>query len=210
MLKKLTLASAILLTSSTVAFADNMVPYLGVDVGYDSSHFKLKDVTGVSQSSNSNGWFGNLAGGLGWSFEPRFYLGLEAFGLYSSVASSTKVINTASGPSNARLRLKYSYGISALPGFKFTDSTMMYLRAGLVRSRFDLHQDLPPATASSNWSKNTVSGGQLGIGLSIAQGNKWSERIEYTYSQYRSFNAFGNTIRFYDNQFKVGVAYNFC
>lgn len=212
MLKKTGITIAILLASFTTAFADNMLPYFGGEIGYDTGKWKLKDVTGVKTTRNSNGMFGGLFAGLSFPLAPKFFVNAEIFGNESSTSTSNQVINIAGGGTAvAKMRMKYSYGGGLLPGLKFNNCVMAYLRAGYIRSAFYLHQSVVPVGSGSNWSKNQVGGGQFGVGLQgiVDSAGNWGVRGEYDYVTYNSFTAFGNTISPRDNQFKIGVLYNF-
>lgn len=215
MFKKIGISAAILWMSSTAAFSDCMLPYLGGEIGYDTGKWKVKDVTSVKTTWNSNGVYGGLFAGLSWALAPKFFVNTEIFGNESSTSTSNHTINIAGGgTSQAKLRMKYSYGGSLMPGIKFNPVFMAYLRAGVIRSAFYLHQSIPPVTTSvnnSNWSKNNVAGGQFGVGVQtiIDHAGNWGVRGEYDYVTYNSFTAFGNTISARDNQFKIGVLYNF-
>lgn len=210
MLKKISIA--ILLMSSTAAFADNMLPYLGAEIGYDTGKWKIKDVTGVKNTQNANGGLGGLFAGLSWTLAPQFVVNTEIFGNESSTSTSNQTINiTGGGTSQAKMRMKYSYGASLLPGFKFNNAGMLYLRAGYLRSLFAWHQSIPPTTATSNWGYTNAGGGQFGIGLQATVGEygNWGIRGEYDYVTYNTFTVFNNTVTARDNQFKIGVLYNF-
>ncbi len=212
MLKKTGITIAILLASSAAAFADNMLPYLGGEIGYDTGKWKLKDVTGIKTTRNANGVFGGLFAGLSFPLAPHFVVNAEIFGNESSTSTSNQVINIAGGGTAvAKMRMKYSYGGGLLPGLKFNNCVMAYLRAGYIRSAFYLHQSVVPAGSGSNWSKNHVGGGQFGVGIegTVDSAGNWGVRGEYDYVTYNSFTAFGNTISPRDNQFKLGVLYNF-
>ncbi len=212
MLKKIGMSVAIILASSTAAFADPMLPYFGGEIGFDTGKWRFTDITGVKTTFNSNGGIGGLFGGLSWSLGQNFGVNTEIFGNYSSTSTSTQQINvTGGGTSQDNLRMKYSYGASLLPGFKFYNGSMIYLRAGFIRSLFELHQTVPPATATSKWGYKNVGGAQFGVGAEAALGNlaNWGIRGEYDYVTYNSFSVFSNTVSARDNQFKIGVLYNF-
>ena len=211
MLKKPKILTAILLMSSTAAFADNMLPYLGAEVGYDAGKWQIKDATSVKTTPSATGGFGGLFAGLSWNLAPQFVLNTELFGNESSTSTSNQTINIAGGgTSQAKMRMKYSYGVSLLPGFSFQNNAgMVYLRAGYIRSLFAWHQSIPPSTAKSNWGYTHVGGGQFGVGIQGNLGEAWGIRGEYDYVSYTTFTVFNNNITARDNQFKVGVLYNF-
>ncbi len=211
MFKKIGISVAVLFATSSVTFADTALPYLGGEVGYDTGKWKLKDVTSVKGTQNANGVFGGLFAGISWTLASRLAVNTEIFGNEDSTSTSNQTINIANGgTSQAKMRIQYSYGGSLMPGLKFNSAAMIYLRAGVIRSLFKLHQAIPPAGSTSSWGRNNATGGQFGIGIQGDLGNAWGVRGEYDYVTYNSFTIFGNTISPRDNQFKIGVLYNFC
>jgi len=210
MFKRIGTIVALLLTGCTAVYADGMLPYFGGEIGYDTGKWKIRDVTGAKVTPKSNGALAGLFAGLSWTLAPKFIVNTEIFGNYSSTGTSNQTINiTGGGTTQASMRMRYSYGATLMPGFKFNEAAKIYLRAGVIRSLFNLHQTTPPVGAGSNLSQNNVGGGQFGVGIQGDVGNAWGVRAEYDYMTYNSFTAFGNTISPRDNQIKVGVLYNF-
>lgn len=210
MWKKLTAVSVFLWMGSTVALADSMLPYFGAEVGVANGNWQIKDTALENTNANENGTLGNLFTGLSWTFGQQGYLGLELFGGATSARTSVRQISVNSSPTDAKLRMKYSFGASFLPGIKFTDATLVFLRLGGIRSRFELNQAVVPVSATSNVDKSTISGGQVGVGLQATFANNWGVRGEYDYTAYRTFTAFSNKISARDNLIKAGIFYNFC
>lgn len=210
MFRKTFVACIILLASSAAVASGPEVPYLGAKLGLDWGHWRVRDVSGAHTNFSSNGMYGGFFAGVGWDATPQFYLAGEIFGDGSSTNTSTKTINTGTVPASVNMRLRYSYGGSILPGYIINPAALVYLRLGGIRSRFDFHQTVVPSYATSNLSKKTVTGGQVGIGLQGNFSNNFSVRGEYNYTSYRSFNSFGNIICARDNLINVGVLYNFC
>ena|SRR6185312_5053387 len=211
MFKKIGISTALFLISTSTALAtDVMLPYFGAEVGYDTGKWKLRDATSVQTTSSSNGVFGGFFGGLSFTLAQRIFANIEVFGNESSTSIDSQQVNLAGGgTSQVKLRMKYSYGGAVLPGFKFTDAVNGYLRLGILKSRFELHQAIPPAGSSSNWGDNNATGGQLGLGIQGNINDLWGVRAEYDYVTYNSFTIFGNNISAHDNQFKIGVLYKF-
>jgi opacity protein-like surface antigen len=209
MIKKMVIASAILLTSSTAVFADVVVPYVGAELGYDSGRWKIKDVTGYSQTASAYGAIGGLFVGLGWMVD-RLYLGGELFGSANSAQTNTRQVNTSTVPANVIMRSRYTWGASVIPGFRFNSAALLYFRLSALRTRFAFHQTVVPAGSGSNLSLTNVTGGQAGIGLQGDWGNHWGARVEYDYTKYKTFSTFRNSITARDNIVKVGLLYNFC
>lgn len=208
MLKKILVAVATLLASSSIAFAET-IPYLGADIGFNSGNVKLKDTSNNNTNYGYHGYLGGLFAGIGTDYNQNTYLGVEAFGKESSAVTGTKTISTPRGLANDKIRMRYSYGVSFIPGYKFTEGTMLYMRLGVIRSRYELHQTLPPASATSNTDRNTATGAEFGLGAETCINRDWAIRGEYDYSTYRSFTSFSNKITPRDSQFNIGLIYKF-
>ncbi len=211
MIKKMVIASAILLASGTAAYADVTVPYVGAELGYDSASWKIKDVTGQSQTASAYGAIGGLFIGLGYMVD-RLYLGGELFGSANSAQTNTRQVNTATTPftANVIMRSRYTWGASIIPGFRFNPAALLYFRLSALRTRFAFHQAAAPAGYGTNLSLTNVTGGQAGIGLQGDWGNHWGARVEYDYTKYKTFSVFRNSVTARDNIVKVGLLYNFC
>ena len=202
----------LLLASTTSAFADDStVPYLGGSLGVNQDNMRLRDPTYVYTNFWATGLTGSIFGGFAWSND-QFYVAGEGFGTELTARSSTKTINTGSGTTSAILRMRYSYGGSILPGLKIktADDMVVYIRLGAVKTRFELHQTVVPSGSTSNISKTTASGGQIGIGVQGYVARAIALRGEYDYSGYRTYTAFNNKITPHDNQLSIGLIYQFC
>ncbi len=207
MLKRIAMACAILITS-TCAFAQSSVYYIGADLGLDYGNWKFKDVSGISRTLSANGTFGNLFMGAGETYQ-KLYIGLEIFGNESSTRTDTVVINTSTVQASDKTRMRWTYGLSLLPGIRFSEAALMYIRLSGLRSRFDVHQTVVPSTATSNIDKEMATGGQVGLGFQGTINCNWGFRAEYDYNAYHTFSSFGNKITASDNQVKLGVLYFF-
>ncbi|RDI38378.1 outer membrane protein [Aquicella lusitana] len=200
MLKKFLLASAILAATSTAAFADG--PYVGASLGAEAGSFNLKDDSGSSVDFGGRGAVGSIFGGYGATVNQNIYLGGEVFANLTSTSADIKVDSDNVKDS---IKNKYGYGISFIPGVMLSDHTMVYGRAGLVRSRFEVKESAP---VSSSQSK-TLTGGQLGIGIQTSLTQNVDLRGEYDYTSYRSANFSGNKLSPATDQFNLGLIYKF-
>jgi opacity protein-like surface antigen len=204
MLKKILATSAVLAVSSSVAMADGA--YLGANLGYESGTWNLKNSAGSSTPFNASGVNTGLFGGYGKAVNQIYYLGGEAFLDWSTTQSATK--NIANGVTG-KLRTTYGYGLSFIPGIKVATDTLAYARVGIVRTRFELTQDPAPTTNSKFTTGNTVTGGQLGLGVLTHLTTNVDLRGEYVYTSYRSFDAYGSKISPNNSMLNVGMVYNF-
>lgn len=216
MLRKMMIASAILATSTSIAFADG-APYLGASIGLNNNTFKLKDANSNKTNFNANGVNGGVFGGYGATVSQHVYLGGEGFISGGSLNSSTKNINN--GNATAKLQSTYSYGLDFMPGFKMTDATMLYAKAGVVATRFELTENATNAGVNTGSyinngsSAQTIGGGRLGLGVQTAVNKNVDFRGEFVHTAYNSFSTFGapfkNSVRPSNNQLNFGLAYKF-
>lgn len=200
MLKKLVIASAVLLTSTTVfagpsykgeampqpapcpVYTYSAGPYIG---------FSLGDRTNFSNTSRAfKGADFNLSGGYGAMLTPDFYLAGELF-----VLGTAKVAEYET--STLSIQSTWSYGASILPGYMLNERVLGYLRGGVIRTRF-------------NRQHGDATGGQFGLGLQTALDHNWDLRAEYIWTWYNGIsNGPVSTANPRSTQFNVGVVYKF-
>lgn len=161
-MKKIILASAILAATVGVTSV-SASPYVGASVG-------------VNVNSSTNAVGGNpgvfrgipvkLFAGYGTMLGQSFYLAGEVLGTLGTGDIST----------SNNMKTSYGMGASVLPGVMLNDNAMMFVRAGVVRSRF------PSVGKMSN-------GGQLGLGMQTSLTQNMDVRGEYTYTEYSNVGA---------------------
>jgi opacity protein-like surface antigen len=176
MFKKIVTASAIIAMSSTTAFA-GAAPYVGADLG-------INTLTS-SSGTNYRGIPLNIFAGYGSTINTNLYMGGEIF-----LTPFTGRISSAGGNG---LRTTYSYGVDILPGVMFSDHTLGYLRAGVVRTHF------------TSGSQNKT-GGQLGLGIQTNMTQYLDIRTEYVFTAYSKVQTSSSPR---SDAFKVGLIYKF-
>lgn len=90
-------------------------------------------------------------------------------------------------------RTTYGYGASIIPGLMLSDHTLGYVRAGVVKSRF-------------SHASESVTGGQLGLGLQTSLSQNVDLRGEYVYTAYRSVDRVSSPKA---DQANLGLIYKF-
>ncbi len=175
MFKKIAVASIILAASSSVAFA-GAAPYVGAALGVNTLT--------SSSGTNYRGVPVDVFGGYGATINTNLYLGGEVF--------VTPFTGTVSKSDNT-LRTTYAYGASILPGIMFSDHTLGYVRAGIVRSHF----------TSIGQNRN---GGQLGVGMQTSVAQNLDLRTEYVYTAYSKVSPSKSPK---SDAFKLGLIYKF-
>lgn len=175
MFKKIAITTILLATTSGVAFA-NAAPYVGAALGVNT----LTSTSG----NNYRGVPVDAFAGYGATINTNLYLGGEVF--------VTPFTGTLSKSNNV-LRTTYGYGASVLPGIMFSDHTLGYIRAGIVRSHF----------TSIGENKN---GGQLGVGMQTSVAQNIDLRTEYVYTAYNTVSTAKSPK---SDAFKLGMVYKF-
>ncbi len=203
MFKKLIIASAIFSISTGIAVA---APYIGITLGAEAGSWQLRNSAAKNTNFSPKGVHGGIFAGYGDLVSESIYLGGEIFADLSSANTGNHNIDNVG--TTARLRTTYSYGASFIPGVKIGADTMVYAKVGVVRTRFELNQNPSPSIVNYP-SENTVTGGQLGLGVQTGLTKCVALRGEYVYSKYSKFNANSNRISPSNNQFNVGLVYNF-
>lgn len=204
MLRNIFLTSAILAATSTIAFAAG-APYVGASIGANAGSFTLKDNAGDSVDFGGRGAIANIFGGYGAIVSQNIYLGGEAFASLSSTESDVK-IDSLNPHIKDSIRVKQSYGVSFIPGVMLSDHTMAYARVGVVRSRFEVKEATPTASATT---RKTLTGGQLGVGMQTSLAQNLDLRGEYDYTRYRSATFGDNKLSPRTDQFNLGLIYKF-
>ena len=193
-----------LITVPSFAAVTSVHPYAGVEAVQNQGNAILYDTSGVRNRFSYRGMDGGVFVGIGTVFFRHLWLGVEANGAASSARTPTQTIATASGSSSARLRTRYTYGLSVLPGLRM-GWAMLYGRAGLLQSQFQFTQS-PPPSGSNGPTDDTRAGGAIyGGGLDLRVVERVHLRGEYDRVIYRRFSTFNNRIALYDKQYRLGI-----
>ena len=179
-----------------VAATDFAGAYVGLQVGHgslvSSNRGTRSGGTQVDIERASHSGLLGLYAGYGAVID-RAYLGLEAEGDISAINW-----NIERDP-NGRIYSTdhdYSFGGSGRAGFLLGDSALVYGRAGLVRTRFEI----PYATSGTSVrSTETRTGVRFGGGIEIGLSGRARLRADYTVTQYER----------YDLQYGQGTADRF-
>jgi opacity protein-like surface antigen len=204
MFKKMLIASAVLVATSSVVFAGHSYkgeykgeqaapcptysfaagPYLGLSLG--------STVNGSGAPTYFQGVTGTLSAGWGMMASPMFYLAGELFG--SGTASVKNFSSSPTAAANQGAKETWSWGLSFIPGFMVTDHVLLYGRLGGQQTRFK--------DAGVN-----KTGWHVGLGGQTNVYQNWDLRGEYVLSQYRSVSS--QVGRVVSNKVNIGVVYKF-
>lgn len=189
-------------------------PFIGVDIGYDHAEvqtsssfeetFGTMTFTGADHEDgrSANGLAGGIFAGYDANFGGKFFGGVEArVGLSDAKASeksSFSFTDTAnpgsndSGSEKASAELRESFSATVRLGYLLNESTGIYLRGGIVETRFKLKDtdgilvgfDADDEGIYKNSVKDTNTGFLYGAGLETAVTGNTSLRVEYNVTQY--------------------------
>lgn len=204
MFKKIFIALS-MLTVAMTAVAEK-TPYVGFNLGVNDSHVSFNDSLSNRIDLGGRGALAGIFAGLGATAYQNFYLAGEIFANATGTNQRADV-SLNNGMTVLRIRQKYSYGISFIPGALITERTMGYGRIGLVNTGFSAKWT--DSTGNNSYNK-TATGGQLGLGLQTSLTDNLDLRGEYDYTLYRSIN-FKNGVRSSPNtdQFNIALVYKF-
>lgn len=207
MFKKIVIASAILAATSSLAFAADAAPYVGASLGWNNNNYNLKNSAGTTSTNfNANGATGGIFAGVGAKVNQSIYLGGEAFVNGGSMTSSNK--STDAFGTTDKINKTYSYGLDFVPGLMVTDTTKVYAKAGVVRSRFKLTQTAGVGSGLTTGSASTtVTGGRLGLGVQTEVNKSFDVRGDFVHTAYNSFTTYGNKVKPSDNELTLGLVY---
>lgn len=201
-IKKVVL-SIICLSVAALSPISHAITYFGVNAEQYFAHWDFKTyVIGENGHFKANGFNTGIFAGYGINMFPNFYIGGEVFADFIPITTSTLLINSI----NYSIKSKYRYGISIIPAHYIAPCTSIFLRAGISNSSFKYTQDalLTNSTASVNKDSLAV---QFGFGVQARVFKQFQARMEYIYTDYERFNAFGNLVFPQYNQFNVGFIY---
>jgi opacity protein-like surface antigen len=208
--------------------------YVGAQAGYDlyrtrvSSDAVFPAVVGLiapsSISANpvvsSNGFVGGLFGGYGELWSDFYYTGIEVFVNGSTAKQAQTLTNAAADGSsvqfNTQITTDLSWGISVIPGLKYSDSSLIYGRVGYSQAKLRgqssatyVEPGLSPVIFGYN-RKQFVGGLSYGIGIETAIYRNVSLRSEYNHYGYNSFSdPSGTNYSASNSQLMVSLAYHF-
>ncbi len=147
----------------------------------------LQSIT--SDDSSYRGISPKLALGYGTIIGQSFFLAGEV-----SATVGTAQLSNNTDTTGVSVRVNRSYDFSLLPGMLFSETTMGYLRLGVVNSNFSAVNE-------------TSTGGEIGVGLQFAVLNCWYIRGEYFYTAYGAVKDIGGSP--VSDTFALGAVYTF-
>lgn len=198
--------------------------YLVVAMGYDS--YKMNDKLHLSNIDedrffmldpmlNLSGLVGEFILGYGKYFNQFYntYLGLEFF-VSGTAADNSYELNISDFPIvvDTDIIVNRTYGINLIPGIKFNNSTLAYVKLGYNWSMISIDETVRNNTWTSVEinDSHTSHGLSYGVGLESAVDEFFSIRAELTHMILSSFySESGTKISPSNNQVLLGLVYHF-
>jgi hypothetical protein len=152
--------------------------------------------------------------GYGWQLD-RWYAGIEA-----EVEQSHAHWSLSKDKADARttsLDKDDGYGLSLRGGYVVNNGSLLYLRVGRVRTRFDSYYTINDQAAATRAQDDRQDGSRLGVGADLPAGDRLFLRMEYAYTDYDAYDVdyvdgegraterFANE----EGQFRLGVGWRF-
>lgn len=197
-------------TSSNKATKIYVKPYIGLSLGNDTTKLDADYVdNGLNANYGLNGTSYGIYGGLNFTpFQNKISVGLEGFAenIWNATASDSGVATPA--PTFKKLD---NVGFSLLPSVAITENNTVFVRLGVVRSKFNYQNTL---VGGFNYTSHGT-GFQYGIGTLY---NLWKHvglRAEYDLVNYGQLNysragsALNENLNYTSNEFKIGLQWTF-
>jgi len=193
--------------------------YIGANAGYDTFKIKLQPnaivggAGGAGLTGNldvsSTGFVGGLYAGYGMYLNNWGYVGGEFFGS-GTTANHHLGLSLGAARYDNDLQQYGNWGVSFVPGVKFSESTLVYARLGWSQARFK-STELAVFAGNVEGSTNISwrSGFNYGLGVETAVYQNISLRGEVNHTSYSNFtNGLGTKYSPYETQVMLGISYH--
>jgi outer membrane immunogenic protein len=204
--------------------------YVGAGMGPDTARFDQDAVVIHNPSLNitdkqqhsGTGYFASVFAGYGRYFSgfnydrKNLYLATELNVNASSLQfHSSNTDHFHKSFSSTQFKMDHSFGVSLLPGFLLTDTTLFYGRLGYSLGNFKI---FTTDVSLSDTNKN-LSGFRYGLGLEQSLTPRVAMRLEYSHIEYQGTSTYtkdplstvvkNTQYSPTTNQFEFGVIYRF-
>jgi outer membrane autotransporter protein len=187
---KKTLLSLFVTTAvaSTGAVASHVAPYVGLALGGINSHHKVDTtVTGTNKHSfnlSKQTFAGELLAGAMFTVAPAWKLGLELN--YSVTSNEPDAYVNRDGSNADRLRIKSNWALGAgvRLGYMVSNSTLMYVRAGIEHRKFSTSFTATTGTANNIYQSTSKTAFAPAIGFEVDLTPHWAIGGEFRTAYY--------------------------
>ncbi len=185
---------------SLIGSPAHAISYLGINAEKNFAHWQFETPHGDNHfnfSGTNTGFFA----GYGCILDPNFYLGGEIFANVLSINTSTEFVEDISYQAKA----KYGFGFRFIAGHYIFPPAFIFISLGMIDTEFELDAIHPDGSKKDE--NDDALAIQYGFGIQSKIYKKLEARLEYIYSNYRSFNSFGNVVFPQNNQINFGLIY---
>ncbi len=163
---------------------------LGANSINDASYGLRDDLTKVDNFDNGEfsdtGLVAGLFAGYGQMLTKHFYLGLEA----EYDHGSDKLVHDHINDLYFYIGQTDSFALSVRPGYMLDNGALLYGRLGYASTTFANTVRTVDATTSTTYAVDqdkTIGGFRMGIGSDIPMGDNLFMRMDYAYTDYKSY-----------------------
>ncbi|MCL7744120.1 outer membrane beta-barrel protein [Guyparkeria hydrothermalis] len=160
------------------------------------------------------GWTSGLFAGWGMTNRDHWYGGVEIEGARSG-ADWSHAKNKSSSRTFS-LDMNDSWGASLRGGRVLSNGSLLYARAGLVRSEFDTYYQANDAPANAADDSDRQTGKRFGVGVDVPAGKHLFWRMDYSITDYDDYDVVYDTTRdsienFHTREglFRIGLGWRF-
>ncbi|KTG17511.1 MULTISPECIES: outer membrane beta-barrel protein [unclassified Guyparkeria] len=192
--------------------------YLGAQSGISTLSTETSGPRGNQGTDSGDnagwGWTSGLFGGWGVTSRNHWYGGIELDG-----ARSDADWNHAKDKSTSRmfsLDMNDSWGASLRGGRVLANGSLLYARAGLVRSEFDTYFQANDAPENAADESDRETGKRYGVGIDVPAGEHLFWRMDYSVTGYDDYSVVYDTTRdsieSFDSReglFRIGLGWRF-
>ena len=191
------LALITLLTLSVSAFAEDKTqstfngPYLSIGAGSQYNHIfneNVKTTNGVfsfnQPNASSQGFLGQILAGYGFDIGEKFNVSANIF--YNFGDKKVNDIRATFYGDTVKQELKNSTGFYLAPGYKFNDTTLVFLKLGYARADKEYIRETRTPSINLN---DSVNGYLWGVGIKYSLTENIFLDVDLTKHNY------GNTLK---------------
>jgi outer membrane immunogenic protein len=203
------LVSTLFVCSSHASSRDGI--YAGLSLGgvRDSYEFAISNSvisSAVRTNLEKEHFLGGIFLGYGETNDIGFYLAGEVgtYPLHRSVFFTTSLLSSVNIYTfNQKLSVQDYLTIEALPGYRFNESLLLYGRAGLAISQFNLSQQANTGFPLED-NSSTKLGGRIGTGVNYSLSYNLGLGLDFIHTAYQEMKTFN-----YGNNYKQNLSSNY-
>lgn len=168
--------------------------YVGTALGFSSMDVRNDHYQYVPGDADEARYYGNAKGMIEHLFVgaqkklSNFSFGGEVYGFLSQQRSKVYVDIAPGENRREMVQRNYGFGIKAIGGYYLNSYTHFYLHGGIENAEFEYKGRIILSPEEKDFRKRKMlQGFPFGAGIETKMISRWKTRLEYTYSQYKSW-----------------------